>query len=126
MNAAMQCCSSARPTLARKPVAGVAAVRCPTHRLAPAARLSTAHVAFLSHSSLPSLRASAAKVYVSPKDAQLLSLGHKVNLLSNGLQRAIRPASRVVKVQAAEGAGASINDTPKVTQARLVLYIVAW
>jgi hypothetical protein len=105
MNAAMQCCSSARPTLARKPVAGVAAVRCPTHRLAPAARLSTAHVAFLS---------------------QLLSLGHKVNLLSNGLQRAIRPASRVVKVQAAEGAGASINDTPKVTQARLVLYIVAW
>ena len=123
----MQCCSSARPTLARKPVAGVAAVRCPTHRrLAPAARLSTAHVTFLSHSSLPSLRASAAKVYVSPKDAQLLSLGHKVNLLSNGLQRAIRPASRVVKVQAAEGAGASINDTPKVTQARLVLYIVAW
>ncbi len=123
----MQCCSSARPTLARKPVAGVAAVRCPTHRrLAPAARLSTAHVTFLSHSSLPSLRASAAKVYVSPQDAQLLSLDHKVNLLSNGLQRANRPASRVVKVQAAEGAGASINDTPKVTQARLVLYIVAW
>ncbi|DBA85788.1 hypothetical protein WJX77_003154 [Trebouxia sp. C0004] len=100
MNAAIQCCSSARPTLARKPVAGVAAVRCPTHRLAPAAKLSTAHVAFLSRSSLPSLRATAAK-------------------------RAIRP-SRVVKVRAAEGAGASVNDTPKVTQARLVLYIVAW
>ena len=121
----MQCCSSARPTLARKPVAGVAAVRCPTHRLAPAAKLSTAHAAFLSRSSLPSLRASAAKVYVSRKDAQLLNLEQKVNLLSNGLQRAFRP-SRVVKVQAAEGAGASINDTPKVTQARLVLYIVAW
>lgn len=62
---------------------------------------------------------------MSRKDAQLLSEEQKVNLLSNGLQRAFRP-SRVVKVQAAEGAGASINDTPKVTQARLVLYIVAW
>ncbi len=48
----------------------------------------------------------------------------EVNLRSNGLQRAIRPASRIVKVKAE--AGASINDTPKVTQARLVLYIVAW